>query len=118
MVAPGGKSRHVQDLLPRVTGVYHAHSHLDYWVATVKKDDVHQLASLRYDTVTSYCFRKRWSDSRRQGWWPAVLGPLKQAFGVHPSSEGLSKIDLEQLEGLIQGPNCVAVVEIGLDHTW
>ena len=72
-----------------------------------------------YETVTSYCFSKWWLDSKRQDWWPTSRGPLKQAFGVHPTEAadtGLTHRKYEDLKRYVQGVNCVAVGEIGLDH--
>ena len=46
-------------------------------------------------------------------------GPLKQAFGVHPteaSNTGLTHRKYEDLKRFVQGVNCVAVGGIGLDH--
>ena len=46
-------------------------------------------------------------------------GPFKQAFGVHPteaSDTGLTHRKYEDLKRYVQGVNCVAVGEIGLDH--
>ena len=48
-----------------------------------------------------------------------IPGPLKQAFGVHPteaSDTGLTHRKYEDLKMYVQGVNCVAVREIGLDH--
>ena len=36
-------------------------------------------------TVTSYCFSKWLLDSKQQDLWPTSSGPLRQAFGVHPT---------------------------------
>ena len=72
-----------------------------------------------YETVTSYCFSKLWLDSNRQDWWPTSRGPLKQAFGVHPteaSDTGLTHRKYEDLKRYVQGVNYVAVGEICLDH--
>ena len=73
-----------------------------------------------YETVTvSYCFSKWWLDSKKQDWWPTSLGPLKQAYGVHAteaSEIGLTNRRYEDLKRYVQGVNCVAVGEIGLDH--
>ena len=47
-----------------------------------------------------------------------IPGPLKQAFGVHPteaSNMGLTHRKYEDLKRYVQG-NCVAVEDIGLDH--
>ena len=78
-----------------------------------------RLAAMPYETVTSYCFSKWWLDSKRQDWWPTSRGPLKQAFKVHPteaSDTGLTHRKYEDLKRYVQGVNCVAVGEIGLDH--
>ena len=72
-----------------------------------------------YETVNSYCFSKWWLDSKKQDWWPTSRGPLKQAFGVHPteaSKTGLTHRKYVDLKRYVQGINCVAVGEIGLDH--
>ena len=73
-----------------------------------------------YETVTSYCFSKWWLNSKRQDWWPTSRGQLKQAFGVHPTEAsdtgGLTHRKYEDLKRYVQGVNCVAVGEIGLDH--
>ena len=53
-----------------------------------------KLEGFRYNTVTSYCFQRQWNEARRQEWWPSKsLGPLKQAFGLHPTeaAKGLSR---------------------------
>ena len=57
--------------------------------------------TMLYETVTSYCFSKWWLDSKRQDWWPTSRGPLKQAFGVHPteaSDTGLTHMKYEDLK--------------------
>ena len=60
----------------------------DRWsVAVGKREARERLAALPYKNVTSYCFSKWWVDSKRQNWWPTSLGPLKQAFGVHPDHQ-------------------------------
>ena len=69
--------------------------------------------------MTSYCFSKWWLDSKKQDWWPTSRGPLKLAFGVHPteaSETGLTHREYEDLKRYVQGVNCVVVGEIGLDH--
>ena len=46
-------------------------------------------------------------------------GPLKQVFVVHPteaSKTGLTHRKYEDLKKYVQGVNCVAVGETGLDH--
>ena len=48
-----------------------------------------------------------------------IPGPLKQAFGVHPteaSDTGLTHMKYEDLKRYVRGVNCVAVGEIGSDH--
>ena len=48
-----------------------------------------------------------------------IPGPVKQNFGMHPteaSDTGLTHMKYEDLKGYVQGVNCVAVEEIGLDH--
>ena len=58
-------------------------------------------------------------DSKKEHWWPTYRGPRKQAFGVHPieaSEAGLTHRKYKDLKGYVQGVNCVAVGEIGLDH--
>ena len=48
-----------------------------------------------------------------------IPGPLQQAFGVHPteaSDTGLMHRKYKDLKRYVQGVNCVAVGEIGLDH--
>ena len=66
--------------------IYDGHSHLDGWKGEVRKrEDRECLASMPYKTVISYCFSKWWLDSKWQDWWPISRGPLKQAFGVHPT---------------------------------
>ena len=75
--------------------------------------------ALPYDTVTSYCFSKWCLDSKKQDWWPTSQGPLKQAFEVHPteaSETGLKHRKNENVKRYMQGINCVAVGETGLDH--
>ena len=74
---------------------------------------------MRYETVPSYCFSKWWLELKKQDWWPTSRGPLKQAFGVHPteaSKTGHTHRKYEHLKMYVQGVNCVAVGEIGLDH--
>ena len=118
--APGGKVWHPSSLLPSVQAMYDGHSHLDRWSVEVGKREARErLAAMPYETVTSYCFSKWWLDSKRQDWWPTSRGPLKQAFGVHPteaSDMGLTHRKYEDLKRYVQGVNCVAVGEIGLDH--
>ena len=118
--SPGGKVWHPTGLLPSVQAMYDGHSHLDRWSVEVgKREDRERLAAMPYETVTSYCFSKWWLDSKRQDWWPTSPGPLKQDFGVHPteaSDTGLTHRKYEDLKRNVQGVNCVAVGEIGLDH--
>ena len=84
--APGGKVWHPSSCLPSVQAMYDGHSHLDRWSVEVGKREARErLAAMPYETVTSYCFSKWWLDSKRQDWWPTSRGPLKQAFGVHPT---------------------------------
>ena len=48
-----------------------------------------------------------------------IPGPLKQAVGVHPTNAletGLIHRKYEDLKRYVQGVNCVAVGETGLDH--
>ena len=118
--SPGGKVWHPTGLLPSVQAMYDGHSHLDRWSVEVGKREARErLAAMPYETVTSYCFSKWWLDSKRQHWWPTSRGPLKQAFGVHPteaSDTGLTHRKYEDLKRYVQGVNCVAVGEIALDH--
>ena len=118
--SPGGKIWHPSGLLSSVQAMYDGHSHLDRWSVEVGKREARErLAAMPYETVTSYCFSKRWLDSKRQDWWPTSRGPLKQSFGVHPteaSDTGLTHMKYEDLKRYVQGVNCVAVGEIGLDH--
>ena len=118
--APGGKVWHPSGLIPSVQAMYDGHSHLDRWSVEVGKREARErLAAMPYETVTSFVFSKWWLDSKRQDWWPTSRGPLKQAFGVHPteaSDTGLTHRKYEDLKRYVQGVNCVAVGEIGLDH--
>ena len=84
--SPGGKVWHPTCLLPSVQAIYDGHSHLDCWSVEVGKREARErLAAMPYETVTSYYFSKWWPDSKKQDWWPTSQGPLKQAFGVHPT---------------------------------
>ena len=76
-------------VLPRVRNMYDAHSHLDRWAATMRPSEARdKLEGFRYNTVTSYCFQRQWNEARKQEWWPSKsLGPLKQAFGLHPTED-------------------------------
>ena len=72
-----------------------------------------------YETVNSYNISKLLLDSKKQDWWPTSRGPLKQFLGVHPteaSETGLTHRKYDDLEGYVQGVNCVVVGEIGLYH--
>ena len=119
--APGGKVWRNEDLLPRVRNMYDAHSHLDRWAATMRPSEARdKLEGFRYNTVTSYCFQRQWNEARKQEWWPSKsLGPLKQAFGLHPTeaAKGLSPDGWADLKTLVKRRECVAVGEIGLDYT-
>ena len=85
-VSPGGKVWHPTGLLPSVQAIHDGHSHLERWSVEVGKREAREcLAAIPYETVTSYCFCKWWLDSKKQDWWPTSRGPLKQAFGVHPT---------------------------------
>ena len=83
------------------------------WTAEVGKREARErLAAMPYETVTSYCFSKWWLDSKRQDWWPTSRGPLKQAFGVHPtvaSDTGLTHRKYEDLKRARK----VVVLELG-----
>ena len=118
--SPGGKVWHPSGLLPSVQAMYDGPSHLDRWSVEVAKREARvRPAAMPYETVISYCFSKWWLYSKRQDWWPTSRGPLKQAFGVHPteaSDTGLTHRKYEDLKRYVQGVNCVAVGEIGLDH--
>ena len=96
--------------------MYDGHSHLDRWSVEVGKREARErLAAMPYETVTNYCFSKWWLDSKRQDWWPTSRGPLKRAFGVHPteaSDTGLTHRKYEDLKRYVQGVNCVTVGEI------
>ena len=118
--SPGVKVWHPTDLIPSIQAIYDGHSHLDRWsVEFGKREAPERLAAMPYETVTSYCFSKWWLDSKKQDWWYTSRGPLKQAFGVHPteaSDTGLTHRKYEDLKRYVQGVNCVAVGEIGLDQ--
>ena len=46
-----------------VQAIYDGHSHLDCWSVEVGKREAREhLAAMPYETVTSYCFSKRWLD--------------------------------------------------------
>ena len=84
--SPEGKVWHHTGLLPSVQAIYDGHNHLDRWSVEVGKIEARErLAVMPYKTMTSYCFSKCWLDSKEQDWWPTSRGPLKHAFGVHPT---------------------------------
>ena len=117
--APGTKKWRPADLLPRISTMYDGHSHLDRWAAGVGRREARdRLEAMPYQTVTSYCFSRWWQDSESQDWWPRSRGPLKMAFGLHPSeaAEGISSLKWKKLREYVRGGDCVAVGEIGLDH--
>ena len=118
--SPGGKVWNHTGLLPYGQAMYDGHSHLDRLSVEVGKTEARErLAATPYGTVTSYCFSKWWLNSKRRDRWPTIRGPLEPAFGVHPteaSDTGLTHRKYEYLKMYVQGVNCVAVVEIGLDH--
>ena len=105
--APRGRVWHPSGLLPSVQAMYDGHSHLDSWsVELGKREARERLAAMSYETVTSYCFSKWWLDSKRQDCWPTSRGPLKQAFGMHPteaSDTGLTHRKYEDLKRYVQG---------------
>ena len=116
----GCKVWHPTGLFPSVHAILDGHSHLDRWSVEVgKRKALEHLAAIPCETVTSYWFSKWWLDLKKQDWWPTSLGPLKQAFGVHTteaSEMGLTHMKYEDMKRYVQGVNCFAVGEIGLDH--
>ena len=91
--SPGGKVWHPTGPLPSPQGIYDGYSHLDRWSVEVGKREARErLASMQYETVTSYCFFNWWLDSKKQDWWPTSRGPLKQYFGVHHTEASKTKL--------------------------
>ena len=108
---PEGKVWHPTCLIPPAQAMYDGHRHLDRSSVEVGKSEagsVWQQCCTRLGLVT---------DSPNGGW--IQRGKTKQAFEVHAteaSDTGLTHRKYEDLKMYVQGVNCVAVGEIGLDH--
>ena len=115
----GGKVWHPTGLLPSVQAMYDGHSHLDRWSVEVGERGPGASGSNAVRDCNKLLLLQMVVGFEEAGLVAHITGPLKQALGVHTteaSDTGFTHRKYEDLKRYVQGVNCVAVGEIGLDH--